>query len=711
MKEKILAKAQQVGKTFMLPISLLPIAGLFLGLGASFTGDTFIKMYHLQAILGPGPFLNSLLSILNDCGSTVFNNLGLLFAASIALGMAKSEKGVAALSAVVGYFLMYASLTSSIAHLRDINQLKKIGGLLDSVLGFDNTMNLGVFGGIIIGLIVVWLHNKYYKIKMPDALSFFGGTHFVPIAAAFAGVFVGIIMSFIWPYVAAGIAAFGALIGDMGVFGAFLYGLIYRMLIPFGLHHIFYLPFWQTAAGGTAVVAGKTVVGAQNIIFAQLAAGGPISYQAAKFFSFQFPEMIFGLPAAALAMYSMARKDKKKEVKGLLFSSSITSILTGITEPLEFTILFASPFLYFGIHCVLFALSAVFVDLLKVGVGFTFSGGLIDFILYGVLPGQARTNWLPIIPLGIVYFIVYYFVFRWAIKNFDLNTPGRKDDSTLKTKQDYLDSKDYNALDTDGQLAYSIVAALGGTDNLTNVDSCATRLRVSVKDGTIVDQPSLKGTGAAGVVVNGQAVQVIYGTKVSNIKTNVDELIESGSAPKSGNAAAGAAPAADDTAAKVEAVDLTNTTELKLLAATDGQLEQLSELDDGVFSARMVGDGYAIKPVDGKVYAPVDAKISNVFPTKHAIGLTDAYGIEYLLHMGLDTVELNGEGFTIHVQAGAEVKAGTLLAEMDLEFIQNAGKATDVICVATNMDRVASVDINQNEAVTHGDVVGVLYAK
>ena len=714
MKGKIYAKAQQVGKTFMLPISLLPIAGLFLGLGASFTGPTFIKLYHLESILSPGMPLNRFLSILNDCGSVVFDNLGLLFAVSIALGMAKSEKGVAALSAVVGYFLMYASLTSSIKNLRDLSQLKKVNGLITNVLGFNNTMNLGVFGGIIIGLIVVWLHNKYYNIKLPDVISFFDGTHFPPIAAAVSGVIIGILLSYIWPYFAAGISALGFFIAKSGVVGSFLYGLIYRMLMPFGLHHIFYLPFWQTAVGGTAVVAGHTVQGAQNIVFAQLAAGGKISYEAARFFSFQFPEMIFGLPAAALAMYSVARKDKRSEIKGLLVSSAVTSILTGITEPLEFTILFASPFLYFGVHCVLFAFSAVFVTLLKVGVGFTFSGGLIDFILYGVLPGNARTNWVPIIFLGIAYFVVYYFLFRFVITKFDLNTPGRKEDTTLKTKKDYVDNKKFTALTKDEQVAYEIVAALGGTDNLVNVDNCATRLRVTVKDGNLVDKETLTSTGAAGTVVNGASVQVIYGTTVGNIKTNVMDLINSGRAPKTvANAVKpveNPEPMADEkTAPKV--VDKSSSQEIALFAPADGQLESLPTLNDGVFSKEMVGKGFAVLPENGNIYAPIDGTITSIFPTKHAIGIKDENGIEYLLHMGLDTVELKGKGFKILCSEKEQVHQGDKLAEMNLTEIKSAGKATDVIFVATLSDRLLDVKVLENGKVAAKDQVAQLFVK
>ncbi|WP_337692518.1 PTS transporter subunit EIIC [Companilactobacillus halodurans] len=464
----------------------------------------------------------------------MFNNLGLLFAVSVALGLAKSEKGVAALSALVGYFMMYATMTSAITNFGELERLKKIGGLLTNMLGFTNTMDTGVFGGIFIGLICVWLHNKYYKIKFPDAISFFGGTHFSPIAGALAGIVGGFLMAWLWPYIAMGISGLGYLIGKAGYVGTFFYAYVYRALIPFGLHHVFYLPFWQTAVGGTAHIAGKTVVGAQNIVFAQLAAGQHISWQAARYFAFEFPVMICGFPAAALAMYHCAKKNKRKDVKGLLLSSSLTSILTGITEPLEFTILFASPFLFWGIHCVLFAFSAVFVSLLKVGVGFTFSGGLLDMILYGILPGQARTNWMALIPIMIFYFALYYFVFRFAIQKFNLKTPGREDDdeeATLHTKQEYVDDKKSdNAVSTgsnnsDDAISATIVEGLGGKTNISTLEACATRLRVSVKDPSSVKKNLLKSTGAVGTVIHGTGVQVIYGTKVSTIGPEVEDYL------------------------------------------------------------------------------------------------------------------------------------------------------------------------------------------
>lgn len=530
---------QNVGKSFMLPVALLPLAGLFLGVGASFTSQSFVKMHHLEAILGTGTFLNRLFGVLNDCGNVVFNNLGLIFAVSVALGLAKREKGVAALSSLVGYFMMYAAMTSAIVNFGELARLKRVGGLLTDMLGFTNTMNTGVFGGVVIGLIVAWLHNRYYKIKLPDALSFFGGTHFVPIISSVAGILMGFIMAWLWPYIGAGISDLGVLIAKSGYVGGFLYAYIYRALIPFGLHHVFYLPFWQTAVGGTAVVAGKTVVGAQNIVFAQLGAGVKVSWQAARFFSFQFPVMIAGFPAAALAMYRTAKKSKRSEIKGLLLSSSITSVLTGITEPLEFTILFASPFLYFGVHCVLFAISEVLVSILKIGVGFTFSGGGLDFLLYGVLPGQAKTNWIPLAFLIVAYFFVYYFVFRFAILKFNLKTPGREDDdeeATLHTKADYLAEKDAgsaaavastnNAANSDDAISAAIVKGLGGKPNIASLEVCATRFRVNVKDTAKVNKSILKGTGAVGTLIHGDGVQVIYGTKVSSLGPEVEDYLD-----------------------------------------------------------------------------------------------------------------------------------------------------------------------------------------
>lgn len=539
MNGKFFNLMQKLGKTFMLPIALLPIAGLFLGIGASITGQAFVEQWGLEAVLGEGTILNGILTILTDVGDVIFSNLALLFAISVPMGLAKAKKEVAALSGAVGYFVMYASMTSTIQVFGDIESLREIEGLVDSVLGFEETLNTGVFGGIIIGLLVTYLHNKYYKVKFPDALSFFAGTHFIPIVSTLAGTLLGILLAFVWPYVGAGIAWVGQAIASAGVIGTFFYGYVYRALIPFGLHHVFYLPFWQTALGGTATVAGETVQGAQNIVFAQLQAGEAISPAAASYFSFAFPMMLAGFPAAALAMYHTARKDRKDDVKGLLLSSSITSFLTGITEPIEFSILFASPFLYFGVNAVLAGLSTIIVQLLNIGVGYTFSAGFIDFVLYGVLPGNGRTNWIALAIFTVVWGILYYFLFRFSIEKFDLKTPGREADdeaSRLHTKDEYRESKGIDkvsleeedsqapAREEDSQSA-QITQGLGGQDNISDFTNCATRLRVTVADGSKVQKGLLQKTGAAGVVVSGNSVQVIYGTKVTGVASDLEDYL------------------------------------------------------------------------------------------------------------------------------------------------------------------------------------------
>lgn len=532
MKNSFVDVLQKLGRTFMLPIALLPIAGLMLGIGASLTGDAFIHLYDLEWLLGEGTFLNGVLSILTDAGGVIFDNLPLFFAIAVGLGLAKAAKEVAALSAAVAYFVMYASMTSTLANFGNLEELQAIPGLISTVMGFENTLNTGVFGGILIGLIVTYLHNRFYRINLPDALSFFSGTRFVPIISAVAAVVVGVILAFIWPFVGMGIAWLGNAIAGLGYLGTFLYGLGYRALIPLGLHHVFYLPFWQTALGGTAEVGGVVVEGAQNIIFAQMAAGQPIAPEAARFFSGMFPFMLFGFPAAALAMYHTAKPERRKDIRGLLVSSSLTSFFTGITEPIEFSILFASPFLYFGVHVVLAAFSFMLMHILSVGVGVTFSGGFLDFFLYGILPGQAMTNWVPVVVVGIVYAFLYYFIFRFCIVKFDLKTPGREDgasESKLYTKADYQEQQASNqsaGQPTFNQQSKDIVDGLGGKDNLNDLGNCATRLRVNVKDGNLVQEEVLKSTGAAGVVVRGNNVQVIYGPKVSNIKSDVDEYLD-----------------------------------------------------------------------------------------------------------------------------------------------------------------------------------------
>ena len=536
MKDKIFSVLQRIGRSFMLPIAILPVAGLLLGIGSSFTNATTIETYGLTKILGDGTILHYLLMIMNKVGSAVFDNLPLIFAVGVAIGMAKKEKEVSALSAVIAYFVMNTAINAMLINNGLILENGEIAesvleGTITSVCGIQS-LQMGVFGGIIVGLGVAALHNRFYRIQLPSALSFFGGTRFVPIISTIVYMFVGILMYFVWPAVQNGIFALGGLVTGSGYVGTLIFGLIKRALIPFGLHHVFYMPFWQTAVGGTMEVAGQMVQGGQNIFFAQLAVAGDISHfsvnPGTRFMTGKFPFMIFGLPGAALAMYQVARADKKKAAGGLLISAALTAMLTGITEPIEFTFLFVAPFLY-AIHSVLAGISYMLMHMLNVGVGMTFSGGIIDLVLFGILPGASKTSWYWIPAVGVVYFAVYYFLFKFLILRFNLKTPGRDDSEEVKL---YVRS-DVNAKKqgaSDGTAAASgkkdqrsemILNGLGGKKNVADVDCCITRLRCTVNKPELVNEALLKETGAAGVIRKGQGVQVVYGPTVPNIKADL----------------------------------------------------------------------------------------------------------------------------------------------------------------------------------------------
>lgn len=717
-QNQIFGALQNLGQTFMLPISILPIAGLLLGIGSSFTNPQTIEMYNLGHILYEGSALYGILSVLRDSGDIIFSHLGLLFGISVASGLAKREEGVASLSAIIAYFVMYASMTSTLHNFRDVEALSQTPGLISNYLGFENTMNLGVLGGILIGLVVAYLHNKYNRIELPEAISFFSGTHFIPIISSLAAILIGVIMAFVWPFISGALSGLGGFISGLGIFGLFLYAYIYRALIPFGLHHVFYLPFWQTAVGGTAVVNGETVVGAQNIVFAQLAAGEAIDPHAAAHFSFMFPVMLFGIPAASLAMYRAARPERKDDVKGFYLSSSLTSFLTGITEPIEFAMLFASPVLYYAIHCVLFALSAVAVYLLGAGVPVTFSGGVIDFILYGILPGNAQTNWVSVVIVGVIMAVLYYVIFKYGMKRFDWPVPGNEKEPVAE--EIVIEDAAYEDLSEDEQRAYRIVAGLGGTDNLKTYRNCATRLRVEVEDGDLVNEGLLQGTGSAATVVNGQNVQVVYGTTVPNVKASIDALIHDGHAPKTSEAItadsleAEAEPAADSNenqnqADKKEKVTYASE---RVYAPASGQLIALDQVDDPVFSTGIMGEGYVIQPTDNQILAPVSGEVVMVMDSKHAIGFMTDTGLEVLIHMGIDTVALDGAGFDLKVSQGDQVQAGDEICLMDLEAIKEAGKATDIMVVYTNTaDKLHENQIQADAKVTAGQEVGQVLLK
>lgn len=683
MKDKIFGVLQRVGRSFMLPIAILPVAGLLLGIGSSFTNETMLQAYGLMGIMGPGTILNAILSVMSAAGNVVFNNLPVIFAMGVAIGMAKKEKEVAALAAVIAFFIMHASISAMIDINGGVENL--LEGAATSVLGITS-LQMGVFGGIIVGLGVAALHNRFYKIELPQVLSFFGGTRFVPIISALVYTGVGIAMFYIWPVIQQGIYSIGDLVLSSGYAGTWVYGLLERALIPFGLHHVFYLPFWQTAVGGTMEVAGQVVEGAQNIFFAQLAdpTVEHFAVSATRFMSGKFPLMIFGLPGAALAMYRTAKPEKKKAVAGLLLSAALTSMITGITEPLEFTFLFVAPLMY-AVHCVFAGLAYMFMHIFNVGVGMTFSGGLIDMFLFGVLQGNAKTNWIWIVIVGIVYFVVYYFVFSWMIRKFDYKTPGRDDSEEVKlyTRQDVNARKAGQQgaqLSAEDEVSRQICAGLGGKKNISDVDCCATRLRCTVYKAELVNDAMLKATGASGVVHKGNGVQVIYGPKVTVIKSNLEDYLE-----KAPDEEVIPETAAENTSTvQAEANSMPSGKVVKSIiigSPADGMAADLSTAPDEGFAGKMMGDGAVVDPSSGLICAPADGEIGFIFPTKHAIGFQTDEGIDMLIHIGIDTVELNGEGFEVLKESG-KVKKGEPIIKVDTAYVKAHAPSlvTPVLC-------------------------------
>ena len=699
MKDKIFGVLQRVGRSFMLPIALLPVAGLLLGIGSSFTNETMLAAYGLNSVIHPGTLIYTILDVMSQTGSAVFNNLALLFAMGVAIGMARKEKEVAALSGAVAYIIMNTAIQAMINAAGGVEAMP--ANSTTTMLGIT-TLQMGVFGGIVVGLGVAALHNKFYKIELPQVLAFFGGTRFVPIISSIVYLVVGIAMFYIWPVVQSGIAALGALVLASGYAGTFIYGLLERALIPFGLHHVFYMPFWQTAVGGTAIIDGVTVTGAQNIFFAELASKATtvFSVSATRFMAGKFPFIMFGLPGAALAMYQCAKPEKKKVAGGLLLSAALTAFLTGITEPLEFTFIFVALPMY-AVHCVLAGLSFMLMHILNVGVGMTFSGGLIDLVLFGVMQGNAKTHWVWVVVVGAVYFVLYYIIFRFMISKFNYKTPGRDDAEEVKL---------YTRADVNARNAASgsvpagndpvsalIVEGLGGAANLSDVDCCATRLRCTVKDAALVKQDVLKASGASGVICKGNGVQVVYGPKVAVIKAKLEDYLEN--APKTSAATAAPAPA---TAPATPAAAAKDTV---LSACLNGTVVPLAEVKDEAFASGALGDGIAIEPIDGELVAPADGEISSTFETHHAVGMTTVDGAELLMHIGIDTVKLGGKHFTYLVNEGDKVKKGQPLIRFDLEAIKAEGYPVTTPLIVCNTDDYAAVAAKASGTVKQGDAL------
>ena len=700
MKDKIFGVLQRVGRSFMLPIALLPVAGLLLGIGSSFTNETMLAAYGLNSVIHPGTLIYTILDVMSQTGSAVFNNLALLFAMGVAIGMARKEKEVAALSGAVAYIIMNTAIQAMINAAGGVEAMP--ANSTTTMLGIT-TLQMGVFGGIVVGLGVAALHNKFYKIELPQVLAFFGGTRFVPIISSIVYLVVGIAMFYIWPVVQSGIAALGALVLASGYAGTFIYGLLERALIPFGLHHVFYMPFWQTAVGGTAIIDGVTVTGAQNIFFAELASKSTtvFSVSATRFMAGKFPFMMFGLPGAALAMYQCAKPEKKKVAGGLLLSAALTAFLTGITEPLEFTFIFVALPMY-AVHCVLAGLSFMLMHILNVGVGMTFSGGLIDLVLFGVMQGNAKTHWMWVVVVGAVYFVLYYIIFRFMISKFDYKTPGRDDAEEVKlyTRAD-VNARSAASGSTapagDDPVSALIVEGLGGTNNLSDVDCCAPRLRCTVKDAALVRQDVLKASGASGVICKGNGVQVVYGPKVAVIKAKLEDYLEN--APKTPAATATPAPATAPAAPAAAAKDTV------LSACLNGTVVPLADVKDEAFASGALGDGIAIEPTDGELVAPADGEISSTFETHHAVGMTTADGAELLMHIGIDTVKLGGKHFTYLVNEGDKVKKGQPLIRFELEAIKAEGYPVTTPLIVCNTDDYAAVVAKASGAVKQGDAL------
>ena len=720
MKDKIFGVLQRVGRSFMLPIAILPVAGLLLGFGSSFTNATTIQTYGLEKILGDGTILNSLLIIMNKLGSAVFDNLPLIFAVGVAIGMAKKEKEVAALSALIAFFVMNVAINAMLVITGEITADGTIAsnvleGTITSVCGIQS-LQMGVFGGIIVGLGVAALHNRFHKIVLPNALSFFGGSRFVPIISTLVYMFVGIGMYFAWPVVQNGIYALGGLVTGSGYLGTLIFGIIKRALIPFGLHHVFYMPFWQTAVGGTMEVAGQMVQGGQNIFFAQLADSANIAHfsaDATRYFSGEFIFMIFGLPGAALAMYRCAKPEKKKQAGGLLLSATLACMMTGITEPLEFSFLFVAPAL-FAVQVVLAGSAYMIAHILNIAVGLTFSGGFLDLFLFGILQGNAKTSWLRIIPVGIIYFFLYYFIFSFLIKKFNFKTPGREDDDTetkLYTKAD-VNARKEAGKETAGNtgtadpVSEAITQGLGGKKNISDVDCCATRLRITVHDAARVNDEIIKTTGSRGIVKKGQGVQIIYGPQVTVIKSKLEDYLETAPDEYYESAAVSEENSAEE---NTDTVNENNKTREKVVntivvsSPITGMAGDITTCPDEGFAGKMMGDGAVVTPEDAVICAPEDGEVLFVFETKHALGFQTENGLGMLLHIGIDTVSLNGEGFEVFVENGQKVKKGDPLMKIDIPFLASHAPSLCSPVLCTELEENQRVRLLATGEVKAGD--------
>lgn len=670
---------QKVGKALMLPVALLPAAGILLALGAALRNPALLEL---------APFLDNsgvdlVAAVMQKAGDIVFGNLPLLFAVGVAVGLAGGE-GTAALAAIIGYLIMNVTMGAVLGLTPD-----DVNGLnYANVLGVP-TLQTGVFGGIIVGIIAAALYNKFFEIELPSYLGFFAGKRFVPIITAATAILLGLLMLIIWPPIQTGLNAFSQnMVHANLTLSAFIFGVIERSLIPFGLHHIFYSPFWYEF-GQYTTLAGDVVRGDQRIFMAQIT-DNVQNLTAGTFMTGKFPFMMFGLPAAALAIYHEARPERKVVVGGLMLSAALTSFLTGITEPLEFSFLFVAPIL-FGVHAVFAGLSFMTMHLLNVKIGMTFSGGLIDYVLFGLINPQTNA-WL-VIPVGLAFAVIYYFGFRFAIRKFNLMTPGREE----------VAEEVEGAKGQISDLPYDVLEAMGGQQNIAHLDACITRLRVSVNDIKEVDKDRLKQLGAAGVLEVGNNIQAIFGPRSETIKGQMQDIIK-GKRPR---------PIETNQALEVEQqIEEVNPEalqterhegELSFVSPIKGEIKPITDVPDAVFSGKMMGDGFAIIPSEGIIVSPVDGQIVNLFPTKHALGIQSNSGQEILIHVGIDTVNLKGEGFEILVGENDKVEKGQPLLKIDLEFIKNNAPSIMTPIVFTNLGEGEQITLKKQGEVDLGE--------
>ena len=659
---KILNLLQNIGRSIMIPIAMLPAAGILLAFGVSFQNPSIIEKFSFLGNEG----VVRVLQLMGEAGSIIFANLPLLFAVGIAVGLTDGD-GVAGLSAIVGFLIMNVTIGQFL-------------GITPETVGHSNdyalvmgipSLQTGVFGGIIMGVLASVLYKKYYKIKLPSALEFFSGKRFVPILTSFIALFIGIILAIIWPPIQHGINGASNFIMNQSLgLAAFLFGFVERLLIPFGLNHVWWPTFWLQF-GEYIDKSGKVVHGDQLIFFAQLKDHVPIT--AGTFMAGMTPLKMFGIPAAALAMYRCADEKNKARVKGIMISGAITSMVCGITEPIEFSFLFVAPVLY-GIHAVLSGLGFLAMYLLKVHIGLSFSGGGIDYLFFGILTNAP--NWFMVIPFGLVMGAVYYFVFKFAILKWNLLTPGRGE-------EEVAGSLAVGTADISGNsMVMNIISAFGGLENMTDINACMSRLRINVIDKKLVNKAQLQALGAAGVAEVGNNIQAVFGMKSNQLKEDIKAVKRGDVVPNTMNEM----PKADDEHEVVLTAEIIERCIDSFVSPCTGRLLPIEEIPDEVFRSKMMGDGFAVEITDSMVIAPFDGEIVSAYPTKHAIALKNDDGVEVLIHIGLDTVKLEGKGFNSLTKSGERVKKGDALVEVNIDYIKEQGLSVVSPIIFTNVD-------------------------